>query len=193
VTLVFTHLPLKNREELAKLVAEHCAALEQGLKILDQHDGGGKFGPMDLLGVDVQRRLVVIDVSPRQADQLLVEGLAHVSWLWRNRHQIADVVADRQANLVLYPRLILVAPNFSPSFQEAIQGLRFMAIDSFSFRWLEAGGEKGLLLELAFSSWAKEQEKAGLEGPFPFLAEGFVPLNEEEIAAFMKMDSRFTR
>lgn len=193
MTLVFTHLPLKDREELAKLVAEHCVALEEGLKIVDQQEGGGKCGPMDLLGVDAQCRLVVIDVSPQGGDQLLVEGLAHVSWLWRNRHQIADVVAEREANLALYPRLILVAPNFSPSLQEAIRGLRFMAIDSYSFRWLEAGGEKGLLLELAFSSWAKEQEKARLESPFPVLAEGFVPLTEEEIADFMKMDSRFTR
>jgi len=192
MTAIFTRLPLEDREELAKLVAEHCQALEEDLKIVGQREGGGKWGPMDLLAVDTHGRLVVIDVALQQGDQLLVEGLAHVGWLCRNRHQMAGLVTEQEADLSLSPRLILVAPDFSAALQEAIGGLGTVAIDLFRFRWLEAGGQKGLLLEPTFISSAKEEMKMGPEGSFPSLVEGFVPLAEEEIATFMKMDPRFT-
>lgn len=192
MTMVFNRLPIEDREELAKLVAEHCQVLEENLRVTDQPGGGGKWGPMDLLAVDANGRLVVIDVATQQGDQLLVEGLAHIGWLSRNQHQLADLATEREIDLTVYPRLILVAPDFSAALQEAVDGLRTISVDLFRFRWLEAEGEKGLLLELAFTSSAKEETKIGPEGPFPFLAEGVVPLTEEEIAAFMKMDLRFT-
>jgi RecB family endonuclease NucS len=192
MTKVFNSLPLEDGEKLIQLVAEHCRALDENLQIVGQEQIGRKWGPMDLLALDAKGRPVIIDVAPQTGEQLLVRGLADVSWLYKNRHQLADLLAERQANPDLYPRLILVAPDFSAQLQEAIEGLCAMAIDLFRFRWLESGEEKGLLLESAFTSRMEEKEADAPQNSFLPLPQGLVPLAEEEIAAFLKMERPFT-
>ncbi len=192
MTVIFNHLPVENSEKLVKLVAEHCAVLEEGLKVVDQGGKDGKRGPMNLLAVDTRGRLVVIDVATQPEDQLLVEGLAHVAWLCRNCSQRTDFVTELDADLTLYPKLILVAPDFSTTLQEAVQGSPGMSIDLFRFRLLEVKEEKGLLLESALTSSAKEGIETGPDNLLPPPGEDIVPLAEEEIATFMSMDHRFS-
>jgi hypothetical protein len=192
MTMALTNLPLEDREALAQLVAEHCRALEEGLIVLDRRVGSAKIGPIDLLAADAHGRLVVIDVTPQGGDQLLLEGLIHVGWLRRNHRQMADLMPEQKVDPALFPRLILVARDFSTPFREAIEGMGTPAIDLFRFRWLRAGSEEGLLLELVSTSWAKEASKLKTEVSLPALGEGIVPLAEEEIATFMEMNSRFT-
>jgi hypothetical protein len=67
-----------------------------------------------------------------------------------------------------------------------------MNIDLFRFRLLEVKGEKGLLLEPTLTSSAKEGIEAGPDNSLPPPGEDIVPLAEEEIAAFMNMDHRFS-
>jgi len=192
MTIAFTHLPVEDRETLAELVAEHCQALEEGLQVVGRRMGSAKTGPIDLLAVDARGRLVVIDVTPQGGDHLLLEGLAHVRWLRRTHQQMANLASEQKADLTLFPRLILVAREFSAALREAIGGLGAPATDLFRFRWLEAGGQKGLLLELVSTSWALDAKKPKPEVPLPTLVEGIVALAEEEIATFMEMNSRFT-
>jgi RecB family endonuclease NucS len=192
MTMVFTPMPLENREDLARLVAEHCEILEEGLKIVERGEGGTNWGPMDLLAMDARGRLAVIEVAPRQGDQLLVEGLAHMGWFHRNRQRIAGPLTEQGVDLALYPRLILVAEDFSTIFREAMEGLRNMAVDLLRYRWLEASGQKGFLLESVFSSSSGEEMKTVSQALISSLTEGIVPLAEEEIATFIEMDPRFT-
>jgi hypothetical protein len=192
VTLVFAHLPLEDRGDLAKLVAEHCHTLEEGLRIVAQRVDGSKFGPMDLLAVDLHLRPVIIDVSPQEGDQLLLEGLAHLGWFRRNRQQITHLLGGQKVNLDFSPRLILVARDFSDGLREAMDGLETMTIELFRFRWLEAGEQKGLLLEAVFAPPSREKMDRDAESPTFPPSEGRVPLAEEEIAAFMEMSPRFT-
>jgi hypothetical protein len=105
---------------------------------------------------------------------------------------MAHLASEQMADVTLFPRLILVAWNFSTVLQEAIEGLRTPATDLFRFRCLETGGRKGLLLELVSTSWQKDASKLGPEVSPPTLFRRIVPLSEEEIAAFMEMNSRFT-
>ncbi len=192
MTLVFAHLPLENREDLAKLVAEHCRALEEDLRLIARRLDGSKWGPMDLLAVDAHHRLVIIDVSPREGNQLLLEGLAHLGWLHRNHSQLTRLVGEQEFNLTLPPRLILVARGFPEGLQEVIDGLASLAIDLYRFRWLEAGDQKGLLLEPVFVSSERKKSDQGVEAPLLPPAEGSVRLAEEEIAAFMELSPRCT-
>lgn len=192
MTTVFTPMPLEDKEDLAKLVVEHSEILEEGLKIVERGEGGANWGPLDLLAVDAGGRLALIEVAPRQGDHLLVEGLAHMAWFHRNRLGIADQLTEQGADLALYPRLILVAEDFSTMLRDAIEGLRNTAVDLLRYRWLEAGGQKGFLLESIFSSSTGEEIKTASQAPISSLNEGIVPLAEEEIATFIGMDPRFT-
>jgi hypothetical protein len=192
MTMAFTNLPLEDRGALAQLVSERCQDLEEGLVVLGQGVGSAKIGPIDILATDAHGRLVAIDVTPSGGDQLLLEGLAHVRWLRQNHRQVAHLVPEQKVDLTLFPRLILVAQDFSTALREAIEGLGTPATDLFRFRWLKAGDRKGLLLELVSTSGAKETGNLKGEVPLPTLGEGIVSLDEEEIAAFMEMNPRFT-
>ena len=192
MSIAFTHLPVEDRETLAELVAEDCQALEEGLQVVSRRVSSAEREPIDLLAVDARGRLVVIDVTPQGGDHLLLEGLAHVRWLRQSHQQMANLALEQKADLTLFPRLIVVARDFSTALREAIGGLVTPATDLFRFRWLEVGGQKGLFLELVSSSCAVDIKKLKPEASLPTLVEGIVCLAEEEIASFMEMNSRFT-
>jgi len=186
MTKVFSSLPLEDRDRIARLVAENAPALEKELRVVDPGKGRGKWGPMDLLAVDGRGRPVIIDVCPRADDELLVEGLAHLGWFGQYRHQISALLSEKSGELLLHPRLILVAPDFSTRCQQAAAALEGVAVDLIRLRPLEADGEEGLLVESIFSTQPKEPQTiaSGLAESLPARS---VPLNEEEILSFLKM------
>ena len=192
MTKVFASLPLKDRKQLAQLVAEHCQALDESLKVVERSGEEEIWGSMDLLAIDGGSRPVIIDVALQDGDELLVEGLAHLGWMAQNRKLLAALMAEEEVNMDLSPKLILVAPDFSSTLQKAATGLTNLAIDLFRFRWLESGEEKGLFLESAFSSASRETPAGEALGSSGTLSKSIVPLEEEEIATFMNMNPRFT-
>jgi len=190
VTKVFNSKPLEDRDRLALMVAENSQALEKGLRVVDPGKGRGKWGPMDLLGVDATGRPVIIDVAPQARDDLLVEGLSHLRWFHQYRHQMLPLLGERARDLFVHPRLILVAPDFSACFQDAVAALENLPVDLFRLRLLQSDNENGLLIEYANSSTHKESSGEQLEQDIS-LPSTMIPLGEEEIASFMKMESSF--
>jgi hypothetical protein len=190
VTKVFNSQPLEDRDRLARMVAENSQALEKGLRVVDPGKGRGKWGPMDLLAVDKTGRPVIIDVAPQARDDLLVEGLSHLRWFHQYRHQMLPLLGDRAKDLFVHPRLVLVAPDFSTSCQNAVAALKSLPVDLFRLRLLQSENEDGLLIELAYSSMQREPP-----GEYPAqkisLPSTMIPLGEEEIASFMKTKSSF--
>ena len=189
---VFSSLPLEDRRQLAQLVADHCQALDENLKVVGRSGQEELWGPMDLLAIDEGRRLVIIDVALQAGDDLLVQGLAHLSWISQNQQLLTALLAEEQVNIDMSPRLILVAPDFSSVIQKAADGLTSVAIDLFRFRWLESGEEKGILLESVFSTTSRQKSASEAQRSSASLSKSIVPLEEEEIAIFMNMDPRFT-
>ncbi len=190
MTKVFNSKPLEDRDRLALMVAENSQALEKGLRVVDPGKGRGKWGPMDLLGVDATGRPVIIDVAPQARDDLLVEGLSHLRWFHQYRHQMLPLLGERARDLFVHPRLILVAPDFSACFQDAVAALENLPVDLFRLRLLQSDNENGLLIEYANSSTHKESSGEQLEQDIS-LPSTMIPLGEEEIASFMKMESSF--
>jgi hypothetical protein len=169
-------------------VAENSQALEEGLRVVDPGKGRGQWGPMDLLAVDATGRPVIIDVTPQARDDLLVESLAHLRWFHHYRHQMVPLLSDRIKDLMVKPRLVLVAPDFSTDCQEAVATLENIPVDLFRLRLLQSENEEGLLIEPVLSSTQKEpsEERPAEKISLPSL---MIPLDEEEIAVFMKMKS----
>jgi RecB family endonuclease NucS len=190
LTKIFNSLPLENKDKLAQLVAQHAQSLEEGLRVVDPGKGRGKWGPMDLLAVDGKGRPVIIDVAPQARDDLLVEGLSHLTWFNQYRHQMTALLKEKAQELFVHPRLILVAPDFSELCQKAITALEHVAVDLFRLRWLQSEGEEGLLIEPVFSSAAKEKIAAEPAVTLSNLP-GTIQLAEEEIVSFLRMKPQF--
>jgi RecB family endonuclease NucS len=190
VTKIFNSQPLEDRDKLAQLVADHATSLEKNLRVVDPGKGRGKWGPMDLLAVDGKGYTVIIDVSPRTRDDLLVEGLSHLSWFDQYRHQVAPPREEQAEELFVPPRLILVAPDFSDRCQKAVAALENVRIDLYRLRWLQSDDEEGLLIEPVYSSAGKEKTAGELTTHLAAVP-GMVQLGEEEIASFMKTDLHY--
>ena len=190
MTRVFNSQPLEDRDRLARMVAENSQSLEKGLRVVDPGKGRGQWGPMDLLAVDITGRPVIIDVTPEARDDLLVEGLSHLHWFQRYRHQMQPLLGDKAKDLFVHPRLILVAPDFSICCQHAVAALDSLPVDLYRLRLLHSENEDGLLIELAYSS--TQVESSGERQAWGVsLLSTMIPLGEEEIASFMKMKSSF--
>jgi RecB family endonuclease NucS len=186
VTKVFNSQPLEDRDGLARMVAENAQSLEKGLRVVDPGKGRGQWGPMDLLAVDHTGRPAIIDVAPQARDDLLVEGLSHLYWFQRYRHQVLPLLGEKTQDLIVHPRLILVAPDFSTGCQNAVAALENLSVDLFRLRLLHSDNEDGLLIELAYST--TRTEPAGKHPAQDIsVPAAMIPLGEEEIASFMKM------
>ena len=190
MTKVFNSQPLEDRDRLASMVAENSQSLEKGLRVIDPGKGRGKWGPMDLLAVDLSGRPVIIDVAPRARDDLLIEGLSHLSWFHRYRHQMLPLLGEKARDLFVQPRLILVAPDFSACCQDAVAALDGLPVALYRLRLLHSDNEDGLLIELVHSSTPDEPDGESPAGDVS-LPSTMIPLGEEEIASFMKMKSSF--
>jgi len=190
VTKVFNSRPMEDRDRLARMVAENSQSLEKGLRVVDPGKGRGTWGPMDLLAVDGDGRPVIIDVIPEIRDDLLVEGLSHVHWFQRYRHQMLPLLGEKARDLIVQPRLILVAPDFSAPFQNAVAALECLPVDLYRLRLLHSEQEDGLLIELVCSSIRTESAEEQPSGDLS-LPSIMIPLGEEEIASFLKMRSTF--
>jgi hypothetical protein len=190
VTKVFNSQPLEDRDRLARMVAENSQSLEKGLRVIDPGKGRGQWGPMDLLAVDVSGGPVIIDVAAQARDDLLVEGLSHLSWFGRYRHRMLPLLGDKARDLFVEPRLILVAPDFSACCQDAVAALDGLPVALYRLRLLHSDNEDGLLIELVHSSMPDETEVQSPSGDIS-LPSNMIPLGEEEIASFMKMASSF--
>ena len=190
MTKVFNSQPLEDRDRLARMVAENSQSLEKDLRVVDPGKGRGKWGPMDLLAVDHHGQPVIIDVSPQVRDDLLVEGLSHLQWFQRYRHQMIPLLGEKAKDLFVPPRLILVAPDFSSCCQDAAAALDGLPVDLFRIRLLHSDNEDGLLIELVYSSTRTEPAEEHSAGDVS-LPSIMIPLGEEEIASFMKSRPRF--
>jgi hypothetical protein len=190
MTKVFNSQPLEDRDRLARMVAENSQSLEKGLRVVDPGKGRGTWGPMDLLAVDASGRPVIIDVTPRARDDLLVEGLSHLQWFGRYGHEMLPLPGDKAKDLFTQPRLILVAPDFSTCCRNAVTALHSLPVDLYRLRLLHSENEDGLLIEPVCSS---RQAESSAETPAKdvSLPSIMVPLGEEEIASFMETKSSF--
>jgi hypothetical protein len=145
---------------------------------------------MDLLAVDITGRPVLIDVAPEARDDLLVEGLSHLQWFQRYRHQMQPLLGEKSRDLFGHPRLILVAPDFSSRCQQAVAALESQPVDLYRLRLLHSENEDGLLIELAYSS-SQTESSGERQIRDVSLPSTMIPLGEEEITSFMKMKSTF--
>ncbi len=141
-----------NRDQLLSLLREQPAALEEGMKVIDVNLPCETFGDIELLGVDGSDRLAVIDVDDKPNDSLLLHGMAHWDWLVGNATLLRRVYQGQTINFSLEPRLVLVAPDFSPLFRRAMHYLSSLQIDCIKYHGVGLAGGTGIFCEQLFGS-----------------------------------------
>lgn len=129
---------------LQKLVLAQLSDFTGRVELLDQ-GLSSESGPL-CLGIDEERRFVLLISTVADDDAIFVKALGRLSWVVRHQSLLARLYAKREVESSKIPRVILIAPSFSTALREAAV---FVGLDMelYQYRALELNNEKALLLD----------------------------------------------
>jgi hypothetical protein len=135
------------RDQVAAAIREFDSALEDGLRALDAEVPCPPCGEIDLLAVDRANQLTIVDFDTAAGDDLLVRGLGHADWVVANVPNLRRMFRGQAINFSLEPRLLLLAPQFSPLVRRAARQATRLRIDWVRYHFLETPGKPGVFFE----------------------------------------------
>lgn len=145
--------PLTKSQVIAVL-RERWDAIEERLRAVDSSVPCSPCGVIDVLAVDAASRLVVIDIDTVAGDGLLLRGLSHMEWLVRNAPNVRRMYPGWTIDFAAPPRLLLVAPRFSPTVRHAVSQIAEPDVACVRYRGLDVSGWTGVFFEpVGDDSW----------------------------------------
>lgn len=135
------------REQVAASLREFEGAIETGLTSLDGPIPCAPHDDIDLLAIDRGSQLTIIDFDTASSDDLLLRGLGHFDWALRNVPNLRRMFRGQAINFSLEPRVLLLAPQFSPRVFAAARQITRPSISWVRFRLVETPGRPGILFE----------------------------------------------
>jgi hypothetical protein len=139
--------PSFNRELLISLLSRNASVLEKGLCVIDTNVPCDPFGAIDLVALDGTDSISIIDAATEQNDELLLRGIAHFDWFARNIPIVRRMYQGRVINFSVAPRLVLLAPGFSPLSQCVARRSESPRICGYIYRTAAVSGGAGILFE----------------------------------------------
>lgn len=127
--------------QLEDLIRQAPDLIEDGLRLVD-HQVSTDRGPLDVLLVDSGGALVVVELKVVVDDEMLLQALDYYDYVARNVDGFAHAYSDKKINPRQEPRLLLVAPDFSPLFLNRVKWLTVRP-ELVSFQILEFVDEPG--------------------------------------------------
>jgi len=136
------------RDRLAAILPlDWSGALEEGLRTIDAKIPCYPCGEIDLLAVDRTSKLTIIDFDTTLNDGLLLRGLGHFDWIVRNTQNVQRMYPAQRVDASLPPRLILLAPQFSPLLRRVMRQLTRPQIQWVRYHAVETLAGLGILFE----------------------------------------------
>ena len=136
------------RDRLAAILPlDWSGAIEEGLRTIDAKIPCYPCGEIDLLAVDRTSKLTIIDFDTTLNDGLLLRGLGHFDWIVRNTQNVQRMYPAQGVDASLPPRLILLAPQFSPLLRRVMQQLTRPQIQWVRYLAVETLAGPGILFE----------------------------------------------
>jgi hypothetical protein len=135
------------RDRLTALLMEFTGAVEEGLRPIDASVPCHPCGEIDLLAVSRGSQLTIIDVETTVNDALALRGIAHVHWVMRHLPNVRRMYRDQSINFALQPRLVLLAPQFSPLLRSVARHMMGPHAQWLRYHTVESAGGTGILFE----------------------------------------------
>jgi len=126
---------------LEHLVQQGADLIEDGLKYLDHQRRTGA-GRLDVLFVDSGHALVVAELKVVEDDSMLMQGLAYYDSIATNLEGLCRAYSDSGVKPGEEPRLMLIAPSFSPTLQSLCKWIN-VPISLISFTCIEFEDARG--------------------------------------------------
>jgi len=135
------------RTRFIALLREFQGALAEGLRVIDVFLPCHPYGEIDALALDRANQLIIIDFDTAPTDALVLRGLAHCEWLMQNLPLVRRMYSGQTLHSPVPPRLILLAPQFSPMMMGAARQLAQPQIQWVRFHVFDTGGATGVSFE----------------------------------------------
>jgi len=153
--------PEFTREQLAAFVIGHAKALEEGMRVIDVNAPCGSCGRIDVLGADRDRQLAIVDFDAEPYDGLLLRALAHFDWLTRHVTIVQHMYHGHDIDFDARPRIILIAPGFSPLLMCSVRQITCAKVDCLVYRAIQVPGGRGVARRTGLGQWREPANAAG--------------------------------
>jgi hypothetical protein len=140
-----------DREQLLSLLSRQPSAIEEGMRLVDRDIPYESSGSIELLALDCVNQLSIIDLDISPNDALLLRGLGHYEWLVRNHLIVSRMYREHPIDFSLEPRLILVAPGFSPLFRSVVRLVTVPRIHCLKYHTIGLAGGAGIFFERIYA------------------------------------------
>ena len=174
---------LRDKTLLGEMILKQLEGLKGQIELLEQALSS-EYGPL-CLGFDRDGRYVMLIFSIDEDDSMVVEALAQLGWMTRNRSLMERLYSRKWNPSSASPRIILIAPSFSRASQEAV-GYIEPEIEFYRFRALEVNQEQVLLLDPVKRSEPLSPEPAPSQCATPLPGLTAVELSKAERRFFEK-------
>jgi hypothetical protein len=134
-------------DRLGDLLMEFAGAIEDGLRGIDTTVPCDPYGEIDLLAVDRANQLAIVDYDTFPNDRLVLRGIGHFDWILRNLPIVRRMYQGRAINFSAEPRLLLLAPDFSPLALGAARQIPRPRLCCVRYRFVETSGGPGIFFE----------------------------------------------
>lgn len=129
---------------LQKMILNQLDVFTGRVELLEQ-GVNSECGPL-CLGIDQEKRFVVLLSSLHEEDAILVKALGQLSWVVRHQPLLARLYSQRGVAPSKTPRVILISPSFSKAMHEAVAYVDF-DLELYQYRVLELNHERVLLFD----------------------------------------------
>jgi len=148
MTFVLKRVATFPKEEIKKQISENYKMLGEDLTLIGKNLGTRGEKLWDLVGIDSKKRLVLIDIELRYTDKMLYQIVNRLDWSWEHVENIAKMHPSYEIDSTQMPRVIIIAPSYSPFFKKSITYLTYrIKLNLFTYVYLKNGEEKGIFLE----------------------------------------------
>jgi hypothetical protein len=135
------------RDQLTATLRECQGALEDNMRAIDVRVPCCPRDEIDLLALDRANQLTIIDVEITLGDGLLLRGVSHVDWVVRNVGMLQRMYQGWTIDGSRQPRLILVAPQFSPFLRSAVRQITRPDVMCYRYHGVQLSGGTGIFFE----------------------------------------------
>jgi len=122
------------KEEIIQLLNVNTSALESGLSAVDRAVPCDPSSTIDLLAVDSLSQLVVIALEAARDDGVLLRAISQYDWIVGHLPLLRKLYQGRAINFSAPPRVLLVAPEFSPQLTCAAHRIQSPRIGCYRYR-----------------------------------------------------------
>jgi len=155
--VTIARINIKDEKELRKIVADDVSVVERELTVICSTMPIDTKSNVDVLCHDENGQLVILKLSTKENDNIFFEGLKILAYVNNVKPMLKFSYKDFKIDDAKTPRLVFLAPSFSPQFVDVAGQMQGIRMDLYTWEYFEFDDKKALHLEPV---WLSETTKS---------------------------------